>query len=230
MVGRVSPRLWVLLLGVLLSGVGNACYADGCGDGNRPSTYQRQPGDSTDSTHFAAQRRFPAAGELEANVGSGELRIERSPQPDLLQVRISSAGADKSLGAYVQDLELTGGKALISICVPSKYHAIVTLLVPDGMKGRSELNVGSGTLAIQPGTLGGNRELNVGSGKLVIFLNGDRDYSSLEVNVGFGKLKDARPGGGSAYTVITRTMSGKGSGRIKGNVGAGEIDLEPAAD
>ena len=158
--------------------------------------------------HFAAQRRFTVAGALEINVGSGELRIERSPEPDALHVSISSPGADRALAAYVQELQVSNDKALVSVCVPARYHAVVTVLVPDGLKAKSELNVGAGTLALQAGVLRGDREVNVGAGKLVLYLDGDRDYSSLDVNVGMGKLKDDRPGGGSAYAVVTRSMSG----------------------
>ncbi len=228
MINRMPRLVRPTLLSAALLCAAHTCFADSCGDASRPSSYRQQPGDASDSTRFTAQRRFTTAGELDINVGSGELRIERSPEADALHISITSPGADKALAAYVQELQVSNDKALVSVCMPSRYHAVVTVLVPDGLRAKSELNVGAGTLVLQAGTLRGEREVNVGAGKLVLYLNGDRDYSSLDVNVGVGKLKDDRPGGGNAYAVVTRSMPGRGSGRIEGNVGAGEIDLEPA--
>ncbi len=227
---RVPHLFSFTLLSAALLGTAHTCFADGCGDANRPSNYRLAPGDASDSTHFTAQRHFTTTGSLEVNVGSGELRVERSPEPDVLHVSIRSPGADKALAAYVQDLEVSGEKAVVSVCVPSRYHGVITVLVPEGMRGKSELNVGAGTLSLQAGTLHGDREVNVGAGKLVLYLDGDREYSSLELNIGMGRLKDDRPGGSSAYTVVTRSLSGRGSGRIESNVGTGEMDLEPAGN
>ncbi len=222
---RVLSALF--LIGTLLC-AGRVSHADDCGTETRPSRYQQQPGDSADSTHLSVSRKVPGAEAIEINVCSGELRLDRSTQSDVLRIEASSPGADQSLAHYLQDFETSGNHAVISVRIPSKYHAIVTVYIPRASALQSEVNLGAGTLLLHAGVLQGDRKLNIGAGKAVLYLDGDRDYSDLQANVGMGKMTDNRPGGHNAYTVISRNLAGHGQGSLQVNVGAGELDLEPA--
>ena len=225
----------VLFLGMIaaaaLAATGRTCLADenSCGGQSKPSTYHAQPGDVSDSTHLDVSRSLAGTDAIEINVCNGELRIEPA-NSEALRVQVSSPGADQSLARYLQDFEVSGGKAILSVRIPGKYHPVVTITVPDRLKQQSEINLGAGTLLLHKDSLKGNWEVNVGAGKLVVFLNGDSDYATLEANVGMGSFKDERGGGKNRYTVISRSMSGSGSGTVELNVGAGEIDLKPAGE
>ena len=222
---RVLSALF--LTGTLLCAA-RVSRADDCGTETKPSRYQQQPGDGADSTHLSASRKMPGADAIEINVCSGELRLDRSREPDVLRIEVSSPGADQSLARYLQDFEASGKNAVVSVRIPSKYHAIVTVYVPRASGMQSDVNLGAGTLLLHAGVLQGNRKLNLGAGKAVLHLDGDRDYASLQANVGMGKMQDHRPGGHDAYTVISRSFAGSGQGSLQVNVGAGELDLEPA--
>ena len=217
----------LLLTGALL-GTARASRADDCGGNSKPSTYRQQPGDSADSTHLSASRKITSADAIEINVCSGELRLNHSNEPDVLHIEVTSPGADQSLAHYLQDFEASGKNAVVSVRIPSKYHAVVTVYVPRASGMQSEVNLGAGTLLLHAGVLRGNRKLNLGAGKATLYLDGDRDYAGLQANVGMGKMIDNRPGGHSAYTVISRNLTGSGQGALQVNVGAGELDLEPA--
>jgi len=220
--------LWGLLITGFLVGTAHPSSAEDCGKETQLSHYQPQPGDSADSTRLRASRKIPGSDAIEINVCSGELRLDRSGESDVLRIEISSPGADQSLAHYLQDFETSGKNAVVSVRIPSKYHAVVTILMPKMSGIKSEVNLGAGTLLLHAGVLRGDRELNLGAGKAVLYLDGDRDYASLQANVGMGKMKDNRPGGHSAYTVISRSLTGSGQGSLQVNVGAGELDLEPA--
>ena len=226
-----------LWLGVILAGsfvgASRTCLADdnSCGGESKPSTYHAQPGDVSDSTSLDVSRSVAGTDHIEINVCNGELRIEpawSAERASALRVQVSSPGADQNLARYLQDFEVSGGKAIVSVRIPGKYHAIVTITVPEQLKGGSQVNLGAGTLLLHEDRLKGDWQANVGAGKLMVFLNGDMDYATLQANVGMGRFKDERPGGGNRYTVISRSMSGSGAGKVELNVGAGEIDLEPA--
>ncbi len=207
-----------------------ACRAagDDCGHPSEPSSYHRMPGDVVNSVRLEATRTFRGVGGLEINVCRGELRIERSPSATELRVVLSSPGADRTLDGYLQDFEVSGGKAKVNVRVPEKYHPVVTVLVPSSAALVTEVNLGSGTLLFHADGVGGGRELNVGAGTAHVYLDGDTSYSSLEANVGFGRFEDHREHGHSSVGVVAKESNGSGSGKLEINVGAGELFLEPA--
>ncbi len=208
---------------------GTPCRAsDSCGHPDHPSTYHAQPGDEANSTHFTASRSFDGLGSLQVNVCAGELHIVHGSQDAAMRLEISSPGADKDLSGYVQDFRVDGKSGIVSVDVPSKYHPVVTIVMPALPHLQSQLNLGAGTLTLRADALRGEREVNVGAGTANIYLDGDRDYATLEVNVGMGKVSDERPHGTNAYFVVSRSMQGSGSGNLQVNVGAGSIDLKPA--
>ena len=230
-------RAFQYLKGALLAGLlslcwHTACYAatDSCGSNDRPSTYQRQPGDQSSSTQFVATRAFSGSGQLEINVCAGQLRIVRAARDGNLHLDITSPGADRNLSGYLQDLQVTGDHAVISVRIPSKYHAVVTLSVPSAAGLHSQVNLGAGTLTLHADALGGDREVNVGAGTAEIYLNGDHDYATMQANIGIGKLDDERPHGHNSYFVISRSLPGSGHGQFDLNVGAGKVVLKAAEE
>ena len=219
-----------LLFGLLCFAITGIAHAENteCGDDSQPSHYIPQSGDQADSTHFTADRLFNGVTHLEVNVCSGELRIVRSAQPGHAALSITSPGADRSLGKYMQNLSVQDGNAIISVRIPKSFHAVITLQLPRG-GDQSEINLGAGTLILNADVLSGSRELNVGAGKAEIALD-DRNYATLQANIGMGMLEDDRPHEKNAYFVVSRSTTGQGTGQIEVNVGAGEIVLKAAEE
>ncbi len=225
--GRILVLGGVAIL-PLAASVGRA--DDSCGKPDHPSTYQPQPGDVSTSTRLQVTREFSGTGDLELNVCNGELRVESSPRADKLRVSIESPGANADLARYLQDLRVSEKSAVVTIRVPGKYHAVVTVLVPSSTHLQSKINLGAGTLVLHAAEVAGDREVNVGAGTARVLLDGDRDYATLQANVGLGTMQDDRPGGSLAYGVSSKSMEGKGKGSIEVNVGAGKLVLAPGPE
>ncbi len=214
---------------VMLVSATQQCFAsDGdCKSGNTPATYQPRPEDHADAKNLDASRSFAGANVLMLNVCQGDLRV-RGTRSSSLRLEVTSEGADGNLSRYLHDFGVNGTTAMIDVRIPSKYHPVITVYVPEIEGLRSEINLGAGNLAFQGDRLPGSRKLNLGAGKAVISLDADRSYASLEANVGMGSFHDKRPGGTSAHFVIAKSMTGRGTGKLEVNVGAGEVDLQPA--
>ncbi len=218
---------------VVLVLAGPACSAAGnnsCGEAGQPSTYQQQPGDTSTTTRLDVSRPFPSAGDLQVNVCSGELRVEPAPRGDRLRVTAAASGAELPLARYLQDFNVSGGHAVVNLRTPKELHAVVTVFVPSAPALRSQVNLGAGTLVFHAGGLPGDRQLNVGAGTARLLLEGDRDYATLEANVGVGMMEDRRPSGENSYGLVSRSMQGKGRGDLQLNVGAGKVVLEPEGE
>jgi hypothetical protein len=220
-----------LLFGLLCFAITGMAHAENteCGNDSQPSHYIPQAGDRADSTHFTADRLFNGVTHLEVDVCAGELRIVGSAQPGHATLSITSPGADRSLGKYMQGLSVQDGAATISVRVPKRFHAVITLALPRGEGDQSEINLGAGTLILNADVLSGSRELNVGAGEAEIALD-DRNFATLQANIGMGMLEDDRPHGKNAYFVVSRSSNGQGTGNIEVNVGAGEIVLKAAEE
>jgi hypothetical protein len=220
-----------LLFGLLCFAVTGIAHAENteCGNDSQPSHYISQPGDHADSTHFTADRLFNGVTHLEVDVCAGELRIVPGAQPGHAALSITSPGADRSLGKYMQNLSVEDGNATISIRIPKRFHPVITLTLPRGDGDQSEINLGAGILILNADVLSGSREFNVGAGKAEIALD-DRNYATLQANIGMGMLEDDRPHGKNAYFVVSHSTTGQGTGQIEVNVGAGEIVLKAAEE
>ena len=218
---------WFVAAAMLTSAVPRCFASDNdCKSGNTPATYQPGPEDHADTKGLDASRSFAGANVLMLNVCEGDLRV-RGTRSSSLRLEVTAEGADGSLSRYLHDFGVKGTTAIIDVRIPSKYHPVVTVYVPEIEGLRSEINLGAGNLAFQGDRVTGSRELNLGAGKAVISLDADRNYASLEANVGMGSFHDKRPGGTSAHFVIAKSMSGRGTGKLEVNVGAGEVDLQP---
>ncbi len=223
--------VWLLVMLMSLLGGGHA-WAEGneCGQPAKQSHYVAQAGDTADATHLSASRAFAGVGRLEVNMCGGELQIRRSKDGRLhLSVETQKA-PDAKMQAYVKDLQVTPGDALINLQFAKQLHPVVVLALPAEAQMHSTINLGAGHFQLHADDLKGDWEINVGAGNATLYLAGDRDYSRLQANVGMGSFHDNRPGGGSAHFVISRNLAGKGTAPIKVNVGAGSIDLDPAED
>ena len=148
--------------------------------------------------------------------GQLHLSVEKGKTPDL------------KMRAYVKTVDVTANSATISLQYPKGLHPVVVLDVPAGAELHSEINLGAGKLTFYADEIGGDREINLGYGDATLYLAGARDYAHLDANIGMGCFHDRRPGGGSGHFAISRTLEGKGSGRLEMNVGMGSLDLEPA--
>jgi hypothetical protein len=62
-------------------------------------------------------------------------------------------------------------------------------------------------------------------GHMRLHVDGDKSYSSMEVNVGMGSLHDYRPGGENGHFVVSKEYRGAGAGSIEVNVGMGSLEI-----
>jgi hypothetical protein len=197
-----------------------------CSDQPAKSYYSPQPGDSEGATHLSLARPFDGKGTLELDVCSGEARVKPSKDGQLhLEVAVKQRTPLK-IDAYLQRVDVAPGRAVIKVKVPRKYQPEVVVEVPATADLHSEINLGAGDLRFYANGFGGQREVNLGAGNATIFLDGNHDYSHLEVNVGMGSFHDHRPGGGSAHLVISKDLQGTGAAPLQVNVGAGSLDLK----
>lgn len=222
-------RGW-FILGLLVACLGALpCRADilGCGSNHDPWTYKAQGTDVSTSTRLTAQRPFTSGQHLEVDVCSGELQIRRSSEPGIMRLEITSPGADKRLGQYVQAFQAQDGRAKVQLMVPPQFHAVATLYLPEQNEiFSSEVNQGMGTLILRDPDLRGKREVNLGAGTIELTLDGDHGYSSMDVDIGVGKLDDRRPGGKVEHLAISHTFTGSGHGRLEVNLGTGTVVLQ----
>ncbi len=222
---RVMKAAWLMVC-TMVFGPAAAGFAEECGNAGSPPTYQVQPGDHVDSKSLDASRSFSGVHQLVINACAGELRI-RGTDSSAIRIEVTAENVDQPLDTYVHDFTVASGSAKIDIRLPSRYHPAITVYVPAEGHFESEVNLGAGNLLFHADRIRGERELNLGAGRAVVYLNADRDYASLEANVGMGSFHDKRAGGGSAHFVVARSMQGSGGGDLQVNVGAGQIDLEP---
>lgn len=192
------------------------------------SSYQPRQGDTSTPTQLDLTRPFRGTGDFEINICNGELHIEPDENADQMHLSIRSSDADRNLGTYLDEENLAETNMVLNLNLPRKLHPVVTLSIPSSATLHSTITLGAGTLLLRADQLAGHREISVGAGTARITLDGDRNYSSLEANIGVGTLKDERRGGHNSHFVVSRSMKGKGSGMLEVNVGAGEVVLEPA--
>jgi hypothetical protein len=205
-----------------------AAETHGCETKQQPSNYQPRPGDISTSTQLDLARPFRGTGDFTINICTGELHIERVEHASQLHLSVRSSTADRTLGKYLQELDLAETNMILNLGVPSEFHPIVTLSIPSSATLHSTINLGAGTLELSAHHFAGDREINLGAGTARITLDGDRNYSSLQAHIGMGTFKDNRPGGHNSHFVVSRSMEGTGNGLLEVSVGAGEVVLDPA--
>lgn len=200
------------------------------------SDYVAQREDVEDAQHISLVRDLAGIHNLELTTCVGELQIERSPDARLHLSIASRTHLSHPMHAYIEHLRLCGETATIALDFPkAKFvnidsskgpSVIVTIQLPGGIR-KSEINLGAGKLLLADDALSGDREINLGAGDVHLTLDGDRDYSRFEANVGMGSFHDNRKGGRNSHFIISRSYSGSGTGRLEVNVGAGSIDIDP---
>lgn len=172
-------------------------------------------------------KQLKNSGELRLNVANGELRIVRSSMAGVVRIEVSSSGTHEQIKSLVRNISSPEGDINVEVSVPSKFHPVVTLLVPAVPDLRALINVGAGSLNLDAdaASLGNIWSLNVGAGRATINSLKENTYSSLHISIGLGRLVDRRANGRSSYAAINTTFSGSGHPAINVNVGAGEAIL-----
>ncbi len=224
-----TALLSAVVLTLVCGGVARA-EANDCSQPPKESHYAPLAGEVEDGSHFSVQRPFYGAERLELNVCAGELRVRRSNDGQLHLSVVTDKQPELKMRAYVRTIDVNGARATISLDFPGNVHPVVVLQVPATANLHSEINLGKGTLEFFADQVSGSRNLNVGYGHATLYLEGDRDYSRLQANVGMGSFHDHRPGGGSAHFSSSHDLTGKGVAPIEINVGMGSLDLQPAED
>jgi hypothetical protein len=226
----VVARLVVGLM--VVSGAAAAARAENnnCGEPPEKSHYVAVEADSEDAQHLVAERPFSGEGQFELNVCAGEVRVQRGHGDKLRVLIATDKPAPGKMSDYVHTLDVSANHATISLQYPRRLHALVVVELPSSKELKSKINLGAGKLVFHGEQVKGDRELNLGAGQTVVMLVGDRDYAHFAANVGLGSLHDNRQGGSSAHFVVSREFSGKGTGGLEANVGAGSIDIEPAKE
>jgi hypothetical protein len=200
-----------------------------CADGRRGAggRYELQPGDLLQPRQAELVRPFTGHGKLEVDVCRGDLRVRNQADAKELKLHIDMAEQPDghAVGDFIQVFHIDPDKGVIHLKFPPEAHATVTLIVPMGASSHDEFNLGRGDLDFNAIGGAGSREINVGMGNMKLLVDGDKSYSTMEVNVGMGSLHDHRPGGHNGYFAVSRDYSGTGSGSMEINVGMGSLDI-----
>lgn len=227
---RTQKSCWlglaVIAVCVLAGGVARADDSN-CTGREVAHDYERKPADVLQPRQVDLVRPFTGNGKLEVNVCHGELRVQSRADAKELRLRIETTRQPDghAAGDFIQVFHIDPEKGLIHLKFPAEAHAMVTLIVPMGASSNDEFNLGMGNLDFNAIGAAGRREINVGMGNMKLLVDGDKSYSSMEVNVGMGSLHDHRPGGRNGYFAVSRDFTGSGSGSMEINVGMGSLDI-----
>jgi hypothetical protein len=224
---KSSPVGLVLVVGCLLMSVSAWADDTNCSGPEVMHDYVKQPGDLLQPRQVDLARPFTGNGKLEVNVCHGNLRVRSQADAKELKLQIQTDAQPDGHGAgdFIQVFHIDPEKGLIHLKFPAEAHATVTLIVPMGASSNDEFNLGMGNLDFDAIGAAGRREINVGMGNMKLLVDGDKSYSSMEVNVGMGSLHDHRPGGRNGYFAVSRDFTGSGSGSMEINVGMGSLDI-----
>jgi hypothetical protein len=188
--------------------------------------YDRQSNDVVQARHIELTRPFSGAGTLEISVCNAQLQVRSATTKELkLTVEAGSLSSGQQAADSVHIFRVAPDAGVIHLKFSHDSHATVTLLVPMREGSKNEFNVGKGELDFDAIGGAGKREINVGAGHMNLLLDGDKNYSNMEVNIGLGSLHDHRPGGHDGHIIVSKNYSGTGTGSLEINVGAGSLDI-----
>jgi hypothetical protein len=189
--------------------------------------FQPQPGDVLQPQHLEMVRPYTGTGNLEVSVCDADLHVRPDTQAKQLKllVDMKSQPDDHPAADYVHIFDVTPEHGKVHLKFPKSAQATVTLIVPINVGSKNEFDLGRGNLVFDAIGTAGQREFNVGMGDMKLLVEGDKDYSSMEVNIGMGSLHDHRPGGRNGHFVVSRNYRGSGNGSMEINVGMGSLDI-----
>lgn len=201
-----------------------------CDDDDRPPTthdYSSNPGDVLQPRHLELTRSFAANGRLEVHVCNANLRVRtaRDAKEVRLSIDLNNQPDGHSTSDYIRTLRIQPDNGVIQLKFQKGAHATVTLTMPMGPGSDNEFNLGRGDLDFNAIGSAGVRQINVGMGHMQLLVDGDKNYSTMNVNVGMGSLHDHRPGGHDGHFVINKDYAGSGAGSLEINVGMGSLDI-----
>jgi|GEM_PF-6667115 hypothetical protein len=196
----------------------------------RPAAEQQfhpQSGDVLGPRHLELVRPFSGNGKLTFSVCHAEVHVRSNPRATELKltVDIGSGPNGHPAADYIHVFRVDPEHGEINLKFPKDTHAVVTLIAPMHEGSHDEFNFGMGPVNFDAVGSAGHREINVGMGHINLLLDGDKDYSSMEVNIGMGSLHDHRPGGHNGHFVVSRDYSGTGKDHMEINVGMGSMDI-----
>jgi hypothetical protein len=208
----------------------NAARAESMNCDEQPLTsheYNPKPGDVVQPRHLELVRPFAGSGSLEVHVCDADLRVRTRPDAkDLrLTVEMSSQPGGHTAADYIAAVRVQPTDGVIQLKFPKEAHATVTLDVPMQDGSNNEFNLGRGNLDFDAAGGTGSRQINLGMGSMKLLVDGDKSYSTMDVNIGMGSLHDHRPRGHDGHFVVSRNYSGSGTGSIEVHVGMGSLDI-----
>jgi hypothetical protein len=201
-----------------------------CNNNNEvPTThdYVAAAGDILQSRHLDLTRPFTGNGKLEVHICNANLRVVSRADAQQIQLTadLASQYGGHTATDSIQTLHIQPDKGVIELKFPKDSHATVTLTLPMGTSSSNEINLGMGDLEFNAVGSAGDRHINVGMGHMSLTVDHDKNYSTMEVNVGMGSLHDHRPSGYDGHFVVNKEYQGSGSGLIDLNVGMGSLDI-----
>jgi hypothetical protein len=183
-------------------------------------------GDQNTAGSLQLTRKIASEGSLDVEVCFAELTI-LGGKDDLMRITatLPNPAANKTAGDYLQRLDVTEHGAGIQLHLPKNTHAKVVVVVPATMSSL-KVNLIGGSLYFRTDRIRGERAINVVSGHAALLGNAD-SYKDLRVNVAFGSFHDHRDGTSGHGVMISKLLTGTGSGSIAISVEKGRIDLKP---
>jgi hypothetical protein len=189
--------------------------------------YVAGTGDILQSRYLDLTRPFTGNGKLEVHICNANLRVVSRPDAQQIQLTadLASQYGSHTAADYIQTLRIQPDNGVIELKFPKDSHATVTLTLPMHPTSSNEINLGMGDLEFNAVGSAGGRQINVGMGHMSLTVDHDKNYSTMEVNVGMGSLHDHRPSGQDGHFVVNKEYQGSGSGSLEINVGMGSLDI-----
>jgi hypothetical protein len=190
-----------------------------------PTTHVKlAEGDQSSAAHLQLSRKVSAGASLDLDVCDADLTI-KGGKDDFLRISVDfESGASKlPAGDYLQALDVTSDSVKVKLYLPRSPRAKVLIVVPANAP-RTQLNLVRGDLSFETDRISADRRINVVFGH-VDFLGNPDSYKTLHASVLLGSYHDHRPPNQSAHGMVSKSLSGTGSGSIEINVVRGSLDL-----
>jgi hypothetical protein len=173
-----------------------------------------------DLAHHPIALNFPAGGQLEMHIRSGEIRIEGSDDGKI-SVRASGKRGSDSTDINAR-FERSGSFGKLRIQGGPSNEVTITVQVPRN----SDLSVRVAAGDVEVKDITGNKNVELTAGNLIVGVGNPADYAHVDASVTTGSIL-ANPFGESRGGLF-RSFEKFGSGKYKllAHVGAGDLTLK----
>jgi hypothetical protein len=231
---NVHSAVKVILRIVLFSLVASWLLSEPAGVQSEPMNCQSDAGkehatlsqgDQNSAGSLRLARRIAPGASVDLEVCYADLTI-LGGKDDILKVTttLGKPAAKRAAGDYLQQLDVSEHVAGVQLHLPESVHAKVVVVLPAGTS-KLKVNLVRGALSFRTDHVRGERTINLVSGHVDVLGNAD-SYKDLQVNVALGSFHDHRDGASGHGVMVSKSLTGTGSGSIAVRVEKGSVDLK----